>query len=330
MKTIQIILPCYNEQDSLPIFFNQADRILKEVENYSFSYILVDDGSKDKTFEVMKQLYDTRDDITLVKESRNFGQNNAFTAGLLNSTADYVITMDCDLQDPLEVVVEICKKFDQGYDVVNPHMANRKEDSFFKRTTAGMFYKLVNKLEGKKVIPENVNLFRGLSRRVVDTINTLPEKDRFYCALIPLVGFKTATVDYVRVKRSAGKSKYHVSKMFNYAFDMLSNITAKPLYLPIQIGAICSIIFAITSLTFLVFFILHMCSILNVGVFPLVNIICLILSTILFVGSVIIFFIGLLSLYQHNILINTRNRDNVIVDKVYKQDEKNKTENEIE
>lgn len=322
MKTVQIILACYNEEESLPIYFREVDKVIKDIENYSFSFILVNDGSKDKTFDVMKQLYDDRDDISIVNESRNFGQNSAITAGLKSFDADYAIIMDCDLQDPVEVIKQICEKFDQGYEVVDPHRASRKEDSFFKRTTAGMFYKFINKLEGKKVIPENVNAFRGMTKRVVDCINRLPEQDRYYQTIIPLVGFKSAQVDFVRAKRSAGKSKYSVSKLFNHAFNIISTATDKPLYLPIKFGAVFSIIFLIVSLTFLVFFILNLCGILNVGVFPLITVICLILSTILFVGSLIIFFIGIIGLYQHNILINTRNRDNVIVDKVYMQKDK--------
>ncbi len=317
MKKVSIVIPCYNEEEALPLYFKAVDPVIKKIEDYEFGFVLVDDGSKDRTLEVMNELYMSRDDVTIVKESRNYGQNAALTAGLLTADGDYVVMMDVDLQDPVTLLKEICKRFSEGYEVVNPHRASRNEDSWFKRTTAGIFYKFINRLEGKKVIPENVNCFRGLSRKALDALNALPEKDRYYVALVPLVGFKTTTIDFSREKRSAGSSKYHISKMFQYAFNLISVTTAKPLFLPIQIGAVLSCFNFVLTLLFLILAL----TLKN----PFAFYLCFFVFLILFVMSILIFFMGINSLYLHNILINTRERPVTTIEKVYRPEDK-KTE----
>lgn len=314
MKKVSVVLPCYNEQESLPLYFASVDPVLAKIKDYVFDFVLVNDGSKDKTLEVMKELHETRNDITVVNESRNYGQNAAFTAGLMTAKGDYVIMMDADLQDPVELLIAICEKFSEGYDVVNPHRASRETDSYFKRTTAGMFYRFINRLEGQKVIPENVNCFRGLSRKAVDALLSYPEKDRYYVSMVPLIGLKNCNIDFVRQKREAGESKYNISKMFTYAFNLISTTTAKPLYFPIKFGAISS---GFTFLGFLTSLILWILSL--TGVLPRIELytrISLILFSVFFACSLVIFFIGIVCLYLHNILINTRGRPTTTIDEV--------------
>ena len=319
MKTVSIVLPCYNEEESLPRYFEAVQPVIESIEGYTFDFVLVDDGSKDKTYEVMEKIYQERNDVTIVKESRNYGQNAALTAGLMTAKGDYVVMMDVDLQDPVELLAEICKKFDEGYEVVNPHRASRKEDSYLKRTTAGMFYKFINKIEGKPTIPENVNCFRGLSRKAVDDLLALPEKDRYYVALVPLVGHKTATIDFSRQKREVGRSKYNLSKMFDYSFNLISTTTAKPLYFPIKFGAIASFITGVISLVFFIFFLMSATSYrFNYGVWmPL-----WIASFVLLLVNLLIFFLGILGVYLHSILINTRERPTTILEEVKRPEDK--------
>ena len=323
MKTISVILPCYNEEESLPLYFKAVDPVIEKIEGYQFDFVLVNDGSKDHTLDVMKDLYQKRNDVIVVNEARNFGQNAALTAGLLTAKGDYVVMMDVDLQDPVELLAEICKKFDEGFEVVNPHRANRQSDSKFKRTTAGMFYKFINKLEGKKVIPENVNCFRGLSRRAVDALNALPEKDRYYVALVPMVGFETCEIDFVRQERDAGESKYNVSKMFDYAFNLISCTTAKPLYAPLKAGAISMAITGFLSVVFLVLFFLAEFALIS---HETIYLVFLLIFALAFFASLIIFVIGIIGLYMHNILINTRERPTTQIGEVLRPEEKEKTE----
>lgn len=314
MKKVSIILPCYNEEKALPYYFEAVDPIIKEIKDYEFDFVLVNDGSKDKTLEVMNDLYNKRNDIIVVSLSRNFGQNPAFSAGLKSCDGDYCIMMDSDLQDPVTLIKDICDKFSEGYEVVNPHRADRSTDGYVKRKTAGMFYRFINKLEGKEVAPENVNCFRGLSRRAIDEINKLSESDRQVRTEVPFVGFKTCNVDFTRAVRSAGESKYNMSKMFTLAFDNISSTTAKPLYFPIKCGVILSSIFGFLFLGLLTLMILAWCRVQAIGniyhiIFPL-----FIVDSVFLACSIIIFFIGIIGIYLHNILINTRNRPNHIID----------------
>lgn len=313
MKTLSIIVPCYNEEQALKLYFSEVDKIIKDIKDYQIDFILVNDGSKDKTLEIMEELYQTRNDINYINLARNSGQNAALSAGLYASKADYIIMMDADLQDPVYLIKDICEKFTLGYEVVSPHRSSRKTDSKFKRDSASFFYKFVNKLEGKKIIPENVNCFRGLSKRAVETIKSLPEKDRLLVSEIPLIGYKSCYIDFQREKRVAGKSKYNINKMVNYAFDIISSSTSKPLYLPIKIGSILFGIFSLTSLTLLILYIL---SSLRIFDYYHTNLYLgfMIVSFILLAMSLIIFVLGIICIYLHNILINTRNRPTFIYD----------------
>lgn len=313
MKTISVIIACYNEEESLPLYFEAVDKVIPTLKDYELEFILVNDGSKDNTLEVMKSLNESRKDVIICSLSKNCGQNAAFSAGLKVSKGDYCIMMDSDLQDPVELIPQIAEKFTEGYDVVNPHRVDRSKDSAFKRDTAGLFYKIINKLEGKSVIPENVNCFRGLSRKVVDHIVQLTEKDRCILSEVPLIGYKTTYIDFVRQERKAGKSKYNLKKMVLYALDNMSNITSRPLYLIAMIGGVVTLLSLFSILIMAVFYALS---------YPTVGIlggheICMILfilSFVFFSVGIIIDFIGVVAIYLHNILINTRNRPTYIID----------------
>ena len=321
MKRISIIIPCYNEQESLPIYFNEVDKVLPAIKDYSVEFILVNDGSKDKTLDIMNDLYTKRNDITIVNLSRNYGQNPALSAGLEASQSDYVILMDSDLQDPVTLLPEVAKKFAEGYDVVNLHRADRKKDTAFKRNTAGFFYRFINKIEGKEVIPENVNCFRGFSRRVVDEILKMSEKDRYLLHEIPLVGFKTAFIDFTREERSAGQSKYTLSKLVSYALDNISAGTKAPLYAPIKYGVFSFMFNCFAALALTVFYVLCMPEVNILGGFFVVQPLFY-LFWIFTVTSLIISVIGVLGVYLHNILVNTRNRPCYLIDEIRRHEEK--------
>lgn len=320
-KRISVIIPCYNEEKSLPLYFKAVDPVLLEIKDYDVDFVLVNDGSKDKTLKVMEDLYQSRNDITIVSLSRNYGQNPAFSAGLKVCRGDYAIMMDSDLQDPVTLLPKIAEKFTEGYEVVNPHRSDRTTDSAFKKDSAGFFYRFLNRLEGRKVIPENVNCFRGISRRAIDAINELTEKDRYLLSEVPLVGFKTCYIDFKREERSAGESKYNLKKMVKYALDNISSATAAPLYLPIKFGVFFTFLFLFTSVILTVFYFLSRFGVLATSssdIFAL-----FMLASYIFLGlSILLDFLGLVAIYQHNILINTRNRPTYIIDFVKRHEEK--------
>ena len=321
MKSISIVIPCYNEEQTLPIYFKAVDEVLPQIKDYQVDFVLVNDGSKDNTLSVMNDIYLERNDVTIVNLSRNYGQNAAFTAGLKASKGDYVITMDSDLQDPVTLLPAIAEKFTEGYDAVAPHRSNRQKDSFFKRKTAAMFYSFINKIEGKHIIQENVNCFRGMSRKVVDKILELTESDRYLLHEVPLIGFKTCMLNFTREARSAGESKYTLKKLVNYALGNISAGTSNPLYVPIKFGAFSSFCTFFASLIMTVFYVLCYPTIGILGEFTLVQTLFFV-SIISFSTSLIIFFIGVLGIYLHNILINTRNRPTYIIDTIRRPEDK--------
>lgn len=320
MKKISVILPCYNEEESLPLYFEAVDKVIPSLKDYVLEFVLVNDGSKDNTLSVMESLYEKRKDVVVCSLSRNFGQNAAFSAGLKVAKGDYCIMMDSDLQDPVELIPQIAEKFSQGYDVVNPHRVDRSKDSAFKRDTAGLFYKIINRLEGKKVIPENVNCFRGISRKVVDEILSLSEKDRCLLSEVPLIGYKTTFIDFTREERKAGKSKYNLKKMVLYALDNMSTITSRPLYLIFMAGGIMTLLSLFLVLVMTVLFILSYPSIHVIGGHE-VCMVFFILSFVFLSTAIVIDFLGVISIYLHNILVNTRNRPTYIIDYVKRKDE---------
>lgn len=322
MKKVTIVVPCYNEEEALPLYFKAVDPVIEKITDFSFDFLLIDDGSKDHTWDIMNRLYVERDDVTIIKESKNFGQQNALFTALLAVKGDYVITMDVDLQDPVELIADICKKFSEGYDMVNPKRACRKEDGFLKRTTAGMFYRFVNCIEGKKVIPENVNNFRGMSRRVIDTINSMPEKDKNVIQMGSIVGFKTCEIDFARAKRDAGKTKYSYKRLFQVAFDIIASCTSRPLYFPVMFGGVFTCFFSVSSLALLLCYILGQCG----AMYPYSQITLWMVISFVFLGfSILSLFIGIIGVYLRNVLINTRNRPMAIVDVIKTpEDKKNK------
>ncbi len=325
MKTISVILPCYNEEEALPLYFKSADPIIAEIPDYSFRFILVDDGSKDRTFTIMNELYEKRDDIEVVSLAGNYGQNAAIYAGLSVCKSDYAIVMDVDLQDPVELLKDFAKKFSEGYEIVSPRRVDRKTDGFFKRTTAKMFYRFANKLEGKEILPENVNMFRGFSKRVVDIINSAPSKDRLFLNDIARIGCKTCYINFTRHKRSSGTSKYNINKMFNHAFNIISSGTSRPLYSLIKVGAISTFITALIFIALLV----TECVVNRAGFYPLITTF-FIISAIFLGVSILIFVIGIIAIYLHNILLNSRNEPIFRININLKQEDKESTEQKKE
>ena len=324
MKKVTIISPCYNEVEAIPNFFKAIDPILKTIKGFEFDFVLVNDGSKDNTLSIMNEYYLKRNDVTYVALSRNFGQNPALKAGLEEAKGDYVITMDIDLQDDVSIIPEICKKFEEGYDVVSPHRASRKKDSFLKRFTAGAFYKFINAIEGKKFLPENVDCYRAFSRRALDVLNSMPEKDVYEVINYSYLGFKTCFIDFSRPERSAGKSKYSPIKLIKHALNVISSGTSMPLYWSVVIGVFSMMFFCLAFIVLLVFTILGLNNILVVsGSFGFYQFeIWTIVSLILFFLSLVLTGVGINGVYQHNMLINTRQRPTYIIDKVYRPEDK--------
>lgn len=221
---ITLLVPCYNEEPVLPLFWQACQKELVACPEVEFDYIFVNDGSKDGTLHVLKKLAAEQSNVKVLSLSRNFGKEAALTAGLahVSPEADGVIIIDADLQDPPSLIPEFIQKFKEGYDMVYGVRSSRQTDSWLKRVTAQLFYKGYNFLSDRPM-PPHAGDCRLFSRRVIAALLLLPERERFMKGLFNWVGFKSIAVPFKRQKREAGTTKWNYWKLWNFA---LQGITA--------------------------------------------------------------------------------------------------------
>lgn len=249
MRTVSIVIPVYNEQEGISPFLDAArpavDRALALVGPDSRAeYLFIDDGSADRTGDVLSILSRMNADVRCITLSRNFGKEAALAAGIDHATGDAVIPIDVDLQDPPELIVDMVRHWLAGAQVVNARRADRSSDGWFKRWSAHGFYALLNRLSDYP-IPENVGDFRLLDRQAVDVIKQLGEQARFNKGLFSWIGFRVATVDYVRAPRGTGTSKWRLRKLWSLAIDGITASTTMPLRIWSYVGgAIALLAFA--------------------------------------------------------------------------------------
>ena len=235
-QTVTLIIPVYNEMESIQPFLDCCDSALAELADaYDFEFLFVNDGSADQTEAIITQAREKDARISLVNLSRNFGKEAALSAGLTHATGDAVIPMDVDLQDPPEVIPQIIAAWRDGAKVVNAHRATRDEDTWLKRTSAGMFYRLFNLL-AEYPIPIGVGDFRLLDRDVVQAVNALGERSRFNKAIFSWVGFETAEVSYERPARLAGETQWSYWKLWKLALDGIFAASTMPLRVWTYVG----------------------------------------------------------------------------------------------
>lgn len=236
---VSLIVPVFNEQDTVPIF-HKAVLSNKDIDALNLEIVFVNDGSTDETEQAIKNILSTDSRITLINFSRNFGKESALFAGLQHARGDVVIPMDVDLQDPIEIIPKLLKKYQQGAEVVLAKRIDRASDSWMKRKTAESFYWLHNKISKPK-IESNVGDFRLMSRTVVNEIIKLPETQLFMKGVLSWVGFKTEIVEYVREKRVAGHTKFNAWKLWNFAIEGITSFSTLPLKMWTYFGLIISI-----------------------------------------------------------------------------------------
>lgn len=236
--TISIIAPCYNEEETIEPFLRRIEEILTQI-NEPYEIVFINDGSKDNTLNVLLNAKQNFKNIRIINFSRNFGKEAALTAGLDKARGETAIPIDVDLQDPPELIKELVARWREGYDVVLAKRADRTSDSFAKRVSADLFYKLNGKISNVD-IPNNVGDFRLMSKRVIEALKQLPENQRFMKGLFAWVGFKTVVIEYVREKREAGQSSFNGWKLWNFALDGITSFSTLPLRIWLYIGALVS------------------------------------------------------------------------------------------
>ncbi|MGH1462759.1 MAG: glycosyltransferase family 2 protein [Neptuniibacter sp.] len=238
---ISLVVPVFNEEDTIVIFINAVKEALVN-QPWQLRVLFVDDGSKDGTLEILRQLSSTYDYVHYLSLSRNFGKEAALTAGILNAEGDAVIPLDVDLQDPPELIPEFVRIWhEQKVGMVYGVRESRNDDTTTKRQTAGWFYKFFNKISDIG-IPENAGDFRLLDRQVVEALREIPERNRFMKGLYSWVGFKSVGVPYCRPARVAGDTKFNYWRLWNFALDGILSFSTWPLRVWSYIGAIIAVI----------------------------------------------------------------------------------------
>lgn len=235
MKKISIVIPMYNEEAVAKECYKRISTVLLNLKNYNYEIIIVDDGSKDKTLEIVEEIAKTDKNVKVISFSRNFGHQSAVTAGLKETTGDAVVIIDADMQDPPEIIKDMINLWEDGNEVIYAVRKKRRGESIFKIFSAKVFYKLLYSLSDVE-IPKDTGDFRLVDRKVVDVINSLPEHNKYLRGLFSWVGFKQKPIKYVREERLAGKTKYPLKKMLKLAYDGIISFSSKPLKLIGTIG----------------------------------------------------------------------------------------------
>ena len=236
--TVSILIPVFNEKENIDPLL---ERLLPIITTYSYEVIFINDGSRDGTDGKIKEHATTNSKIKLISFSRNFGHMNALSSGYAFAQGDCVISIDADCQDPPEIIPEMIEKWVNGTEIVYAKRQKREVDSFFKKTTAKFFYKLINFLS-EVPIPQEVGDYRLLDRTVVDFLNELPEHSKFFRGLVAWSGYSTEYVYFNREKRYAGKTHYSFSKMLNFALDGVTSFSIKPLRMASYLGFVSALI----------------------------------------------------------------------------------------
>jgi dolichol-phosphate mannosyltransferase len=250
--TISIVAPVYNEEEVLPELVRRVRAVMEET-GESWEMVLVDDGSHDRSAQMIAELHEADSRVTGVSFSRNFGFQIAVTAGLDHAQGDAVILTDADLQDPPEVYPRMIAKWREGYDVVYGIRTSREGETWFKLMTAKLFYRLIYRITSVD-IPLDTGDFRLIDRCVVDAVRHMPERNRFLRGMIPWVGYRQTGIEYERVARYAGESKFSkVSQMLPFAVDAVTSFSYFPLRIATYLGFIIAVIsgLAILSVIFL-------------------------------------------------------------------------------
>lgn len=310
MKKISVIVSCYNEEESLPLFYQEINKVMEELKKYKFELIFVNDGSKDKTLEVIKTLRKKDNRVRFVSFSRNFGKEAAMLAGLDYSTGDYVTLMDADLQDPPKMLPEMLKYIEEdGYDCVGTRRVTRKGEPPIRSFFARRFYKLINKMSKIEMV-DGARDYRLMTRQMVEAILNCREYNRYSKGLWSFVGFKTKWLEFENVQRVAGETKWSFWKLFKYAIEGIVAFTTVPL----TIAAFLGILFCFIAFVMIVVII---CKTLIWGdpVSGWPSLACI----IIFVSGIQLFFMGIFGEYLAKTYLETKKRPIYIVKETEKE-----------
>lgn len=314
MKTITILIPCFNEEKSLDILYERLYAIKKECATYKFEILLVNDGSKDKTLAKMQELHEKDLSVSYLSLSRNFGKENAMLAGLDYAEGDAVILMDADLQDPPELIPKMIEEWEKGYDDVYARRRSRAGETLFKKASAHWYYRILQKFADID-IPADVGDFRLLDRQAVDALCLLREKQRYTKGLFSWIGYNKKELLFDRDPRAVGNSKMNFIKLFGLAVDGITSFSVAPLRLASVLGLF------ISSIAFIyLLFVIGKTLLFGdpVAGYPSM------ISIILFIGGIQLVVLGIIGEYVGRIFYEAKGRPDYLVSeyngkKVYRE-----------
>ena len=303
MKKISIIVPTYNEQEVIEMFYNETSKVLQPLmDKYTYEIIFVDDGSQDETLNKLKELNNLDKRVNIISFSRNFGKEAGMYAGLKNATGDICVVMDSDLQHDPNIILQMLKYIEEGYDTVTT-IRNRKGESKIKSFFSKIFYKLMQS-EDEIRLKQGSQDFRMMTKNVVEAILSLEEYNRFSKGIFSWVGFKTKYIEVQNRPRAAGKTKWNYKKLFRYALEGLTSFSVKPLKIATISGGIISILSLVLAIEIVVQTLIQGKDVPGYAS---------IITSVLFMGGIELISIGILSEYVGKMYLEIKNRPKYII-----------------
>mgnify|MGYP003295408518 CR=1 FL=1 len=313
-KLISIVVPCYNEEPTLEILYKELNRIAGEMAAYDFEYVFVNDGSKDRTLAILKEMAEKDTKVKYVSFSRNFGKEAGLLAGLKHAKGDFIATMDADMQDPPALLPEMVAYVESGeYDNAATRRVTRKGEPKIRSFFARQFYKIINKLTNIEIV-DGARDFQMMKRTMCDAVLDMPEVNRFSKGIFSWVGFKKKWLEYENIERKAGETKWNFWKLFKYSLEGIVAFSTKPLALMFIMGILLCVIAFIAIVIIIIRAI--------VGDYDIgdgwASIVCL----ITFIGGLNLFSMGIIGQYLAKTYLETKNRP-IYIAKEKNTDKKN-------
>lgn len=299
MEKISVIVPCFNEEDSLPFFYEEINKVSNEMNEVSFEFLFVDDGSKDRSLSILKEYAFKDERVKYISFSRNFGKEAAIYAGLKNSCGDYVVIMDADLQDPPALLPEMYQVVsEEGYDSAATRRVSRKGEPPVRSFFARLFYKIMNRISDADIM-DGARDYRLMNRKMVDAILSMCEYNRFSKGIFGWIGFDTKWIEYENVERVAGETKWSFWKLFKYSIEGITAFSIEPL----QIASVFGVLFSFIALIMIIVIIVRTL-IFGDPTSGWPSLVCI----IMLIGGIQLLCIGILGQYLAKTYLETKNR----------------------
>lgn len=306
MKKLSIIVPCFNEKDTIPIFFKTVDEVLHTISDINAEYWFIDDGSSDNTIEEIHKLnVENTEKVHFVSFSRNFGKEAALYAGLQSATGDYIVVMDVDLQDPPELLPKMYAYLKDGsYDCVGTRRTSREGEPIIRSFFANQFYKLISSISSTNIV-NGARDYRMMTRQMVDAILSMTEYNRFSKGIFSWVGFKTKFIEYHNIERVAGNTSWSFWKLFKYSIDGIMDFSE----IPLSIASWTGVLSFVSAILGLLFIVVRSIVIPGSSVSGWASLVCI----ILLIGGLELLCLGIIGKYIGKIYLQSKNRPIYIV-----------------